>query len=395
MSANPFRRALRPLSFAQIRWVTPVRRSSTDRRVASIYREMERILGVISPPVALHSPSPDMLAACWVMLYETLFAPGRVDRAAKEAVATAVSVGNSCPYCVTIHGTMLRTLDHVQDADAIEEDRAESIADPAVRAISEWARAGARADTAAGYEPPFPAAHAPEAVGVAIVFQYFNRMVNVFVRDAPLPPLVPKPALRVVLPGLSLLMSWAYRHEAPSGASLDLLPAGSLPPALTWSAGNTHIAQAFARVSGAVEAAGRRSVPAGVRDLVLAELADWNGRPKGLRRAWADQAVSALPADERPAGRLALLAAMASYQVDDSVVAAVQATGVTDAALVELVSWVSLAAAVRTSGWMWITGQEPGWPRQSSQGSNSQRPSSQSPNSQDPNSQDPSSAPVG
>ncbi|HEV2347656.1 MAG TPA: carboxymuconolactone decarboxylase family protein [Actinocrinis sp.] len=393
MSGNPLRRALRPLSFAQIRWVTPVRRGAADRRISAIYREMERILGVISPPVALHSPAPDALAACWVMLYETLFAPGRMDRAAKEAVATAVSVGNSCPYCVTIHSTMLRTLDHVQGADAIEEDHTESIADPAVRAISEWARASVRADSAAGYEPPFPATHAPEAVGVAVVFHYFNRMVNVFVRDAPLPPLVPNAALPVVLPGLSLLMSWAYRHEAPPGASLDLLPAGPLPPALSWSAGNTHIAQAFARASSAVEAAGRRSVPAAVRDLVLAQLAGWDGGPKGLSRAWADEAVEALPADQRPAGRLALLVAFASYQVDDAVVAAVQATGVTDAALVELVSWASLAAAGRASGWMWITGREPGWPRTSSQASSAQNPGSQDTSSEDTSSQG-SSTPV-
>jgi hypothetical protein len=150
-------------------------------------------------------------------------------------------------------------------------------------------------------------------------------------------------------------MHAAYRKEAAPGASLGLLPAAPLPAAFSWAHGNPHIAQALARASGAVEAAGRRSVPPGVRELVLAELAAWDGRPKGPSRAWVEEAVHALPADQRPAGRLALLVALASYQVDDSVVEAFQAGQPDDATLVELVSWASLAAAARVSEWMWVS----------------------------------------
>jgi AhpD family alkylhydroperoxidase len=366
MSGIPLRRALRPLSFAQVRLVSPVRRGGADWRVAAIYAEMERVFGVISPPVALHSPAPDALAAAWVLLYETLLAPGLVDREKKEAVATAVSVGNTCPYCVTVHGTMLGSLDHAQSAAALADDRAEAIADPGVRAIGVWARASGRADTAAEHEPPFPAEHAAEAAGVAVVFQYYNRMVNVFLGDEPLPPRAPNAALRVVIPVLGRMMRSAYRHEAAPGASLDLLPAAPLPSALSWAAGRPQIAQAFARADAAVEAGGGRSVPAGVRELVLAELSAWDGQPKGPSRAWVEQAVRALPQDERPAGRLALLAALASYQVDESAVeafrAGLRADQPADAALVELVSWASLAASIRVSGWMWIAGPGPGLP---------------------------------
>ncbi|HEV2343003.1 MAG TPA: carboxymuconolactone decarboxylase family protein [Actinocrinis sp.] len=357
MSGTFMRSVLRSLSFAQVRRISPARRDAADPRVAAIYREMERVFGVISPPVALHSPSPDMLAASWVMNYETMLVPGLLDPAAKQAIATAVSVGNTCPYCVTIHGMLLRGLDHAQDADAIQGDRPGTVTDPAVRAISEWARASGRADTAAEHEPPFPAEHAAEAVGVATWFHYLNRMVNVFVRDAPLPPMAPTAALRVALPILSRRMRSASRNEAAPGASLDLLPTAPLPPAFSWAAGDPNIAEAFGRAGGAVEAAGRRSVPATVRELVLAELADWDGQPKGLSRAWVEEAVRALPAEDRPAGRLALLTAFASYQVDDKVVGAVRDGGATDTALVELVSWSSLAAAGRVSGWMRIVGR--------------------------------------
>lgn len=357
MPANPVRKALRQLSFVQVRQVSPIRDGATDERVAAVYQEMERVFGVISPPVALHSPAPDTLAAAWMMLYETLLVAGPVDRAVKEAVATAVSVGNSCPYCVTVHGTMMRHLGHRAEAEAIADDRVAEIADANVRAVSAWVRANALSATAADIQPPFPAGHAPEIVGVALVFQYFNRMVNVFLPEAPLPPNVPAVMLGVVLPVLGRLLRSAYRNTAPPGASLSLLPAAPLPPALWWAASNPGIAEAVAKASAAVEEAGRRSVPAGVRDLVRAELADWDGEPKGISRGWVEEAIRALPADERPAGRLALLVALASYQVDQSAIDAFRAGAPGDATLVELASWAALAAATRATGWMSIPGR--------------------------------------
>jgi AhpD family alkylhydroperoxidase len=350
------RAALRPLSFTQVRRVVPDRKGAADDRIDRIYQEMERVFGVISPPVALHSPAPDMLAASWVLLYETLLVPGRVSRAAKEAVATAVSVRNECPYCVTVHSTMMQSLDHGKEAAAIAADRTEEISDPEVREISAWALANALPETAAGHPAPFPAGQAPEIVGTALAFHYFNRVVNVFLPDAPLPPNVPAAMLTVVLPVLSRLMRSASGQTAPAGGSAGLLPNAPLPQNLWWAAGNPDVAQGLARVSGAVEAAGLRSVPAGVRELVSAELAAWDGQPKGPSRAWVEKAISALPAEEQPAGRLALLVALASYQVDETAIDAFQAVQPTDAALVEFVSWAAFTASAHATTWMSIPG---------------------------------------
>ena len=57
------------------------------------------------------------------MLRETLLAAGLVPRAAKEAVAVAVSLGNACPYCVQVHGGTLHGLVPGADAAAISGDR--------------------------------------------------------------------------------------------------------------------------------------------------------------------------------------------------------------------------------------------------------------------------------
>ncbi len=86
-------------------------------------------------------------------------------------------------------------------------------------------------------------------------------------------------------------------------------------------------------------------MPDGVRALVAAELAGWTGEAPGLSRAWVEDAVSALPGEQRPAGRLALLTAKASYQVDDALVAEFRHGRPGDTALIELTSWAALTAA--------------------------------------------------
>jgi hypothetical protein len=93
-------------------------------------------------------------------------------------------------------------------------------------------------------------------------------------------------------------------------------------------------------------------VPAAVRDLVLAELENWRGERRGPSRAWAESAVSGLPAADRAAGRLALLTAFGSAQVDRSVVRMFRASRPGDATLVELTAWASLAAARRVGTWI-------------------------------------------
>jgi AhpD family alkylhydroperoxidase len=352
---------MRPLSFQQVRHISPVRRGGGDERVPAIYREMERSFGVISPPVALHSPAPDTLAATWMLLAEILLVDGVVRRNVKEAVATAVSVGNECPYCVTVHGTMMRNLGDDADATALSDDRITDIADPEIRAVSAWVRANANPASAAGGDarPPFPAEQTPEILGVALVFHYFNRMVNVFLPGAPLPPLAPAAILPVVLPVLGRFLRSAYRDNAPvSGSTLRLLPEAPLPADLAWATGDATISDALSRAGAAYERAGRRAVPTAVRDLVRSELAAWDGRPKGMSRAWVEHAIRELPAADQPAGRLALLIAFASYQVDEAALDAARTTTRDDATLVELASWVSFTASVRAAGWMAVPGRD-------------------------------------
>jgi AhpD family alkylhydroperoxidase len=323
------RRSLRDTRFVK---VVPRRRARG--LVADVYRQVEREFGMLAPPTALHSASPEALAASWLILRETLLAQGIADRASKEAVATGVSEANSCPYCADVHGMTLA---------AIPESAGTA-------ALTAWARDTAAAATAA--VPPCPPDQAPELIGTAVAFQYYNRVVNVFLRDSPFPEHVPesaKPKARKVLGGV--LRASADGIARP-GDSLDLLPAVPVPDDLSWAWPNRVVAEAFARAYAAAHDAGARSVPAEVRALVRARLSVWDGRPPGISRSWLDGPVATLPEAQQPAGRLALVIAMASYQVDEAMVEEFRATAPGDATLVQLASWSSMAAARRISTWL-------------------------------------------
>ena len=159
-------------------------------------------------------------------------------------------------------------------------------------------------------------------------------------------------ALRPAMGMISGLVRAAGDGPVLAGASLDMLPEAALPPDLSWASGRPVIADALARACAAIESAGSRSVPEPVRDVVLAELADWHGEPRGPSRAWADSAISRLGSRHQGAGRLALLTALASYQVDQSAIDAFRRGQPDDASLIELTSWASLAAARRAASWI-------------------------------------------
>ena len=338
------RTALRRLP-SHLRHITAVRSGAPRDLVAMVYAQSERDFGMVAPPVSLHAPSPRVLAACWLMLRESLLADGLVDRAVKEAVAASVSLGNACPYCVEVHSTTLHGLLKVPSGT-------EPIDDPAVRDIAAWARAAGTRDSAARHGVPFPFEQAPELIGVAVVFQYLNRMVNVFLGESPIPTSVPAAARGGVQRILGRYLSSIAGHVRESAASLDLLPDAPLPDDLSWAAGNPSIAGAFARAVAVVDAAGVRSVPEPVRLLVLGQLATWDGEPLGIGSTTIDDAVSGLAVANRPAGRLALLTALASHQVTESVIERFRLTGGDDESLVELTSWASLAAARQAGSWL-------------------------------------------
>ncbi|MEO3867438.1 carboxymuconolactone decarboxylase family protein [Nonomuraea sp. B12E4] len=338
-------KATLPGVLAQIRHVTPVRPATAQGLVAQVYAQVEREFGMLAPPVILHSPAPEALAASWAMLRESLIADGTQCREAKEAVAAEVSRANACPYCVDVHQATLEALLRSRPASGGGSAPAGGPPPAGGSIPTGGSLPTGGSGPADGSVPVGGPARSPELVAVTVTFHYLNRMVNVFLGPSPLPPRLPAPARGLMLRLFGLIMRPAAAKPRVPGAAAALLDPAPLPADLGWARDMPHLSRAFAGAAAAIDAAGRRSVPQEVRDLVTSCLNGWDGTPPGPSRAWLADPVSGLPPAQRPAARLALLTAMASYQVDQEVVNEFRRQAPSDLTLVEFTAWASLTAA--------------------------------------------------
>lgn len=320
----------------QFRYIRPVRPSNSQGLVKEASAQMRREF-LLGPPLLLHSPVPEILTGLWCAFRESLVA-GPASRGAREVIAQGVAELNQCPYCADVHSMMV---DGVPKLDGAGKHEA--------RGVREWAQATRTPGAQILQHSPFPARDAAQWIGTALVFHYLNRMVNVFLHESPLP----SPSNRLAR---SLATSAFARRivgvNAKPGGSLLLLPDAPIPPGFAWAKGNEFVAGAFARFSAVVETAGSATLPVEVRALAQRRLDAWNGEDPGLSNSWLDEELAEVRADERPAARLLLLTAMASYRVDDWVVAAFRERYPTDRDLISATAWASFAAMRRTASWL-------------------------------------------
>jgi hypothetical protein len=136
------------------------------------------------------------------------------------------------------------------------------------------------------------------------------------------------------------------------GHSLKFVPQASVPDDLFWAAANPAVAGAFAGFAEVVEARGNAVLPEQVRILVKERVQAWNGEDMGISRRWVEDAVADVKEEHRAAARLALLTALASYQVDSSVIENFRSHYPHDAQLIAATAWASLAAARRVGVWV-------------------------------------------
>src|SRR3984957_9324550 len=219
---------------------------TADGLVASVYAQAERDFGMVAPPLALHSPAPPLLAAAWAMLRETLLVTGQADRVQKEVVAASVSAANTCPYCVAIHPAAAQELVPGVDPAGITSG---NLASPLLKETTLWARSSGLHGSA---QSPPPGNFA-ELAGVAVTFQYLNRMVTIFLPESPLPPMTPKAIGGWVM---GMLASGMTSPSPVPGASLEALPDAQLPEDFSWAASDPRIAAALAGAAAARQAGG-------------------------------------------------------------------------------------------------------------------------------------------
>ncbi len=302
----------------QLRYVTPVSFQDATGLVRQTYDQMERFVG-LAPPVSLHSPVPEVLAGVWAIDRESYFV-SRASRAHREAVASAVSRINECPYCVDAHSMVAATVDRSLGR-ALRRGRPSEITDRGTAGVFKWASSTLSPGAAILRVAPLPPEVAVDLLGTALAYHYTNRVVNIFLRGES--PLMLPRAMR----WSESMMRWMMIRLMPTsmfdtdegpGDSLSLLPDAPLPSEFQWAAARPEIAGAFARFIAVCTAAGKETLSEPVCELTEAYVGGWNGEDPGLGRRWLADAVSELTPSDRTAARIALLTAIASYQIAGS-----------------------------------------------------------------------------
>lgn len=322
------------------RYVTPVTPEAATGRIADVYGQAATDFGLARMPVLMTlSPAPDLLAATWALLRESLVA-GPASRTGREVVALGVSVANRCPYCVAAHTTLL----HATGDHRLAEDiaRGGTPADPGHAALLGWATATRAPGTAGTARPSaaFPPEHTAEYVGTALTFHFVNRVASSLLTDSMLPGKLQDSRLVRSLGGRVLART--VRRRLPAGESLPLLAERPALPEPAWAAG-TPVGTAFAALR---EAAGAGGALLGerARAVVLETVGGWDGEHPAMGGGWLDGPLAGLPGADRPGARLALLAALAPYRVTDADVAAWRAGHPDDADLVRLLAYGAITA---------------------------------------------------
>lgn len=335
-----------------IKHLDTVPTAKAEALVAEVYDQMRREFQLV-PPVTLHAPNPELLAAVWGMLRETIVA-GPVDRTLREVVCEAVSKINQCSFCVDAHSTLLTGAAHKHTADAIYANRPDQISDPTIRAVAQWAMANRTPGADILAHPPFSAQDAPEIIGSAVAFHYIDRMVSIYLSDAPvpLPPWLAWLRGTVVRVAGSTVGKRIMSLSVEPGHAVGSLPDADPSPEFAWAAPKPAVAAALGRLEAVVEAQGTQALPESVRTLVTQRVAAWNGEEPGISRSWVEDAISPLPDADKATGRLTMLVALAPYQVDETVIRDFRGDHTTDATLLAATAWASITATRRIAGWI-------------------------------------------
>jgi AhpD family alkylhydroperoxidase len=320
--------------------------------VADVYGQMKNEFQLV-PPVTLHSPIPELLAAVWGMLRESIVA-GPVDRLLREVVCESVSAVNECSFCVDAHSMLLAGAAARTTADAIRANRLDLINDSKTRGVAEWAFANRQPGAEILRQPPFTSDEAPEIIASAACFHYIDRLVQVFLPDGP----VALPSKLRWLRGATIGVAGAVagkrimqRYVTPGGA-VGAIPQAAPSPEFGWTAARPALAAAFGNAETVIEGLGQKTLTYRVRQLVQDRVATWTGEKPGVSRSWVEDAVKDLDEHDRAAGRLVLLVAFAPYQIDEEIIEGFRDRQPADTDLLAAVSWASFIATRRIAGWL-------------------------------------------
>ncbi|MFD0714674.1 carboxymuconolactone decarboxylase family protein [Paenibacillus sp. GCM10027626] len=334
-----------------IKYIQPSPVSAAKGMLYDMYGQIRNDFGFVGDIFIIHSLSPSLMAGLWSSMRETEMV-GKVPRSIKEAVAVAVAKSNQCPFCVDAHSMLLMATGNNEVAQKINRDEVDLIPDEKMRSIVQWALATRSPGSSLLLDPPFTIQEAPEIIGTVVTNHYITRMVDVLLSNkSPIP--VRNTLLKKLLQRLvAIVFASSVRKSRKPGASLVFATESELPDDFWWVEHHPYIRCAFAAFADAVNRAGEQILTEEARTVVKQHIDAWMGEEPGISRKWAEQAVTSLAGRTRIAARLALLTAIAPYQIDDELIHEFQSAYKEDMHLLNVLSYSSFMAACRIGTWL-------------------------------------------
>jgi len=301
------------------RFFTPPPARQATGPVAEIYRQLREDFIGPAPTFQALSVAPDLLAATWALMREALLA-GDADRVEREVVAASVSRANRCRFCVDAHVTMLHALGSHDLAEAIASGGTPS--SPRHAELATWAEAS-RNPRATAWASAYPG----ELTGTVLAFHFINRIVSALLAPDLLPGGLQRfPAVRSA--GGRLYARTARAFVRPGDSSIGVA--------------YTTLRDVALRGGEMLGEVARETIAGTVR---------WeDGRHPGRPADWAGDLVRDLPANDRVAARIVLLAAFAPSAISVGDVGLWRLTHPDDADLVRLISYGAITATDHVAG---------------------------------------------
>jgi uncharacterized peroxidase-related enzyme len=88
-------------------WIQVIDEANADGSLQALYSEIRAKRGKVAEIVKVHSLNPAAMKAHLDLYVTLMFGSSSVSREEREMIATAVSAGNGCDYCVRHHSEAL------------------------------------------------------------------------------------------------------------------------------------------------------------------------------------------------------------------------------------------------------------------------------------------------
>lgn len=334
------------------RYIKPTPYHKATGLVAKVYEQVADEF-FINGPITTHAINPQLLAGVWMAEREIMLADNLLSREDKEALGVTFSQVNGCSYCEDLINSVVYGADEGELAEQMRYRRQDEIEDDKIRFLHLWANNSYNDEAKILFSPPFSPDEAPEVIGTALMFNYFNRYVKVFFSGTPLIAPFSSKTVKSMLYRLTgrELHDSVIRRLKP-GRAIALLEPADLPPDFCWAAGNNTISAAVSRWAAAVDRAADECVPESIRARIEAEISTWKGEQMGLGRSWLIPKTVGFTDEESAVVRLALLTAFAPGQLSDDIIADYRKYYPSDIELVVTVAWAAFSASKRVANWL-------------------------------------------